>query len=425
MIKTTGEIVNAALNLSQIEASNMLSFSSITYLINSVYGRLYDYITQHSEDFGTIGSPQGLVGKVPHNMLKVRGVYKFDGIHNLDELERVDRKPEHGQYWLHGDTLICGGNESDQFILWYYPKAVTLTFACKPEPTNCVKLYENYLAEIKGSDISVINLDTAEELFYPYTGTIKELVLFKGRPVYLTDTNILYKDDGAIQNVLSLHQDKWGGYAYGYIHETEGKFKVGWDGAVEHFEGAFSHTLWGAQYYLENNVMLCAHRDEPDIWHDVTENFVSAGRVITNAVFSDPYIAVETGGWDGKDRQVRVTDGSYNWYTVRPLLRSCNLSDVSLIDFDHNDENGYGIICETTGQRLIMGFLPDTLLDYPRTIYFDWIEAELAKLFLIEARQEITTIDALASQYWTRLLEGAEREVSNSYRLKHRRGSRW
>jgi hypothetical protein len=104
------------------------------------------------------------------------------------------------------------------------------------------------------------------------------------------------------------------------------------------------------------------------------------------------------------------------------MIRQGNTPTVRIIDFDHNDENGYGVIYSVRGQKEIAGFLPDTVLDYPKTIYFDWLEAELAKLFMIEARQDASTIDALAAQYWERMLEGSERQTNYAYRLKDRRG---
>jgi hypothetical protein len=421
MIKTCGEIVNAALDLSQLDGSNMLTYARMIYLLNSAYGRLYDYITEQTEDWGSVQVEVGHRVEMPYDLLKVRGVYRWDGLKAADELERVDHEPEQGQFWLHGEELLCGGGPEERFILRYYPRPATITFPCKPEETEYDKIYDNYLAAVEDSAIRVVNLRNGEELFYPIVGTLKDFVLVHGNPVYLNDAGELRDGPSVLDQVAELFQDKWGVFAFGYAVNDGTKYRVGWDGVVSDWWGPWYHDLLGAKYRFEDGVILRAFYDEPDDWEDITDTIIDVDKnTITNVLFSSPYMVLELESKAEHTKSVIVV-GNDSQYTLRPMIRQGNTPPVKLIDFDHNDENGYGVIYSVRGQKEIAGFVPDTVLDYPKTIYFDWIEAELAKLFMIEARQDVEVIDALAGQYWTRLLEESERQVNYAYRLKDRR----
>jgi hypothetical protein len=423
MTKTCGEIVNAALDLSQLEGSNMLTYSRMIYLLNSAYGRLYDHITDQTEDWGSLQCEVSKRVEVPYDLLKVRGVYKLDGLNEGDELERVDHDPEPGQYWMRGEELICGGSPEDRFILRYYPSPPTITFPCKPEETEYEKIYDNHIAAVEDNAIRVVNLSNGEEIFHPFAGTLKDFVLVRGVPVWLDGANDLHGETGTIHNVAKLFQDKWGMFAYGYEMTDGARHAVSWSGDDAAWTGPWFHNLWEAKYRFENGAMLRAFYDDPDKWEDITETFVNVDRHrITDVVFSSPYMAIGIESKEGNEKAIMVVDDSNSKYMTRPMIRQGNTPPVTLIDFDHNDENGYGIIYSSRGRKEISGFAPDTALDYPKTIYFDWIEAELAKLFLIEARQDAGIVDALAEQYWKRVLEDSERQTNYAHKLKDRRG---
>jgi hypothetical protein len=422
MIKTCGEIVNAALDLSQLDGSNMLTYARMIYLLNSAYGRLYDYITEQTEDWGSRQVEVGHRVEIPRDLLKVRGVYRYDGMKAGDELERVDHEPEPGQYWLHGEELLCGGGPEERFLIRYYPRPATITYPCKPEETEYDKIYDNYLAAVEDSSIRVVNLRNGDELFYPVVGALKDFVLLRGVPVYLNEAGELRDGAAVVQSVVELFQDKWGVYAYGYALTDGTKHGVGWDGIVFNWLGPWYHDLLGAKLRFQDGSILRAFYDDPENWEDITDTIINVDKeTITDALFSNPYMVLVIEGKADKKKTVIVV-GNDSRYTLRPMIREGNTPPVKLIDFDHNDENGYGVIYSVRGQKEIAGFVPDTALDYPKTIYFDWLEAELAKLFLIEARQDVSVVDALTAQYWTRLTEESERQTNYAYRLKDRRG---
>ncbi|MDR1249009.1 MAG: hypothetical protein LBK63_06875 [Treponema sp.] len=423
MIKTCGEIVNAALDLSQLDGSNMLSYARIIYLLNSAYGRLYDYITRQTDDWGSKRVVVRHSVEIPRNLFKVRSVCHWDGSKEGSELESVDHEPGHGQYWLHGEELVCGGHPEETFMLRYYPRPVTLTYPCKPEETEYDKIYDNYIAAVEENAIRVVNLRNGDELFYPVEGTLTDFVLVRGVPAYLNDANELHDGTEIIPDVAELFQDKWGLYAYGYVLGDGTKHGVGWDGF--HFDCflPWYHDLWGAKYRYENGAILRAFYEEPNEWEDITNTFINTDKdTIANALFSSPYMMLELESKATKETTAMVFSND-SQYRLLPMIRQGNTPTIKLIDFDHNDENGYGVIYTVRGQKEIAGFVPDTSLDYPKTIYFDWLEAELAKLFMIEARQDVSVIDALTAQYWKRIEEGSERQMNYAYRLKDRRGA--
>jgi hypothetical protein len=424
VLKTCGEVVNAALDLSQLDGSNMLTYSRMIYLLNSAYGRLYDFITDQTEDWGSLQCVVSGRVEVPRDLLKVRGVYRWDGVKEGDEMARVDHEPENGQYWMHGEELICGGHPGETFLLRYYPEAATITFPCKPEPTEYVKIYDNYLASVEGSAIRVVNLRNGEDAYYDFTGTLIDFVLVHGVPAWLNDAHELHYGCDVVSDVAWLFQDKWGDFAFGYTLGNGDKYAVEWDGIRSLREGPWFHSLWDAKYRIEEGSILRAFYEEPDNWEDITDTIIDIDRQrIVGHLVSSPYLILSLESRESYMKTVIVMDNNNSRYEIRPMVRQGNTPPVKLIDFDHNDENGYGIIYTSRGQREIAGFTPDTALDYPKTIYFDWLEAELAKLFMIEARQDVSVIDALAGQYWSRLMEDAERQSNYAYKLRDRRGA--
>ncbi|GHU24598.1 hypothetical protein FACS1894172_09320 [Spirochaetia bacterium] len=434
MTHTTSEIVTSALELSQLAGSNILSYNRILYLVNSVYDRIYDFIVDKAEDYGSIDTIVHNAVEVPQDLLKIRGIYRL--IHRGgrlvegDEVERTDHEPRDGQYFLQGDTLFIGDYLKNQkYILRYYPKCKDLTIPRERIPVPYDHIYGMYASALVNGAFEIHDLkeDTFNTIIP--VGAVSEYILVNGLPIYLSG-NEVYDHTNAllVSDVQSLFQDKWSNYAYGYIDTAGDRFLVDWNGTTSSFdEEFFYHRLWGQRYRYDPETHELLH-DLQDYtiesgiieWIPAAPRLTLENYTLEKVIFSDPYIAEQLISNDGLSRMVRIVSEHDAW-EVKPLLRAGNTGSIELIDFDHNDQSGYGVIYELNGTREMIGFLPDTLLDYPRTAYYHYFEAELARLFLIEARQADQAIDQLATQYWAELVTSIAIQNNYAYRLKKRR----
>jgi hypothetical protein len=427
VIKTAQELINGATDLAQMSNSNMISYARSIALLNSAYSILHNHIVEMGEDWGTKELELRPRDRLPENLMKITGIYDKK---SKEEILRVDYIPGRGEYFIHGNNIDIGHKDSDRrYLMRYYERTPTVTFPSRRVKGDFVAISSNYAARLARDenmdeifevvDLRTRNFDVISTI--PIIAPPAKKVILTGRGLVYIDSTDTLRDTSPFQmgNVQDLTHDKHGKNRYSFM-QNDYWVHMGWDNGLSAGE-PFSHH-WGA-YNLSCTYADSQWRIYNNELYDVTSKYVPDGwELLSPFHVSYPYMTLDI----GRDTSYRTIVICHNGkqYDLFPRITYGQQQQAAVIDIDHNDKHGYGIIYKQEGATYIMGFAEDTIFDFPVTIYFDWIEAQLAMLFLIEARQQFQPFADLANSYWDIVTKRAERQINMAHKIKHRRGNR-
>lgn len=89
---------------------------------------------------------------------------------------------------------------------------------------------------------------------------------------------------------------------------------------------------------------------------------------VEKIVFDNTHIAVT---YDNGD--VYVVTADWNKVIINPYLYKGRYFKGKAVAICGDDSTGKGMLCESNGQLLYMSFVPDTVLDYPLNVFFEYL----------------------------------------------------
>lgn len=321
MQKSCREIIEQAKRLSQTQNSKAFDFSFIVSILNSVYAQLYNDLSAYSNGFIKYFEFTGNEADLPDDCYKVDSVFygDIDSPYIINQSSINNFIP--GTYYIENNVIkIIDKKDSKKITVKY--STIPLVLTCPDDPIDITSVFDTY----SGLE------------------------------------NIILDDDGFYFT--------YNGQAMYYNFEKE---------EAEEVTGLPARSIT-----FNNKSLIFDSVNQTVTWNgeDVTDYFAAKDLQtgedleIESMVWDNTHIAIQYNNWD-----LYVMTTNWNKVLVNPYLYKGRYFKSSfLYDICGNDFTGKGMIAEDgiSGKILYMDFVPDTVLDYPNSVFFDLIEDRVA-----------------------------------------------
>jgi hypothetical protein len=387
MTYRASEILYNALNLSQLNQTEALDWKRKITMFNTAFTTLWDKVISHEDDFVLQKIELPTPAQLPADLYSIRAVY-----HRNDQLRRCSTfgRLYSDQYRI-VDNAIETSTEISGITLYYNKKPPTITF-----PNNPVTLDHR---AYKMRHETVAYYDPADQLFhlediitgdqYTQTGNIAyEWDIFNGNVVQNVSGSLTINgtvvDTDVSDFIVNAYLD--------YKKADDTCWRVDYNNNLFRLPEfyTFAHYICGLPYTFENNIL---YQGDTEI------------ETYQKVIFADPYILVK--------------DLDNNWWVFVDGNKWRVESKGEVITASWNDENGYGIITQTPRETVLHSFYPDTVLDWPSTMYFDWLEAALAVDMRKQVEQDTSAFEAMKEERWAILQSHLNRNRGDAYKINN------
>jgi len=407
MRKRFSEVVQSALNLTQINESEVLDWSRKVGMGSSAMRSVWDTILRHDDNFQlqsfTFAGSEPV--ELPEDLYTIRHVVDRNG----EPLRRQDGFTRLGshEYRVVNTSIQTGGSGPTTVIYTHRPPDLTMNIPPAYLSRDVLKINHQYLAQNIGSMIILIDLARDEEVFRYEIGELSVLkwdVTVDGNIVLLNENELLIYD-GRVEeyiyqrlNVSDFFLDNSAYAVYRTIDDSihELDYSLGSKHVMRPF-----YPVWGDVYVRLNNNIIQYARPLDATWIDYEYNADSLvvdknGKYIYFTIDNNPYCRSQTRRWTPE------------------------INGVQEISSAAERGDGFNCIVYQARKYSINNIYPDTILDYPNTAYFDLLEAKIAEEMLVQLRQDVTEIRAMRLEREATLASMLARNKSDSYRVKNR-----
>jgi hypothetical protein len=426
------EIIRLALTMSQIQNTDALSWRDKIDMLNQSYVRLYDDINNSGDIYYSKemdlskpepGNPHRI--KLPKDFWKLllvgcRGT--------LGEIIPIERAPNAGQYFsgykiVNNEIIFNNPFAPLPLVVKYIPQPQTIQY-----PRPAVRLPGNATqaaydsvnnAVILGSagQITVIDNGSGNTVNKPIDG--QYILAVSAGIIYVVKANGIYCFDYEGTELYSLS-----GTFDLYAHA------IGWEpGIIVSTDGVTSKFMFDPMLADQSEPVA-----SPDYWNYMNGTItktVSDG--VTSFVYEDEEVRDITAYFDGADSYVIADPFIYvnkgGDVTVYERLEETAIGPAIIggggrkgivLGAEINNESGYGVIYRDyyTGLNLL-GFADDTVMNYPKNIFFDFLTADLAVKFRIACDIPTGELPALADDYLSTLMKGLSQDAYMAQRINN------
>jgi len=436
MIKRrASEIIRLALNISQTQNTDALSWRDCIDMLNQSYIRLYSELNNSGDLYYSkeIDFKNGTSDKIklPKDFWKLLEIGYRSAIKG--GLIPIERAPNSGQYFsgykiINNELIFDNHFMPGELVVRYIPQPQTITFPkaglqiagkavqAAYDSFNDVIVLGNAgnITVINRSNGSVLNKDMSEIVTNPISGDLSVIlspyVLAVSREIiYIVKETGIDMYDFNLNMITAAYKGNFDLYAH----------SIGWE------EGIIVKMNNVTKKFIAGNEPI----DSKDYWNFMdgevvksdssyvfqTENEVLViSEIFENAdsyVIADPYIYINRNGSPKVYDNFEPTD-------LAPALVGRGTRKGIVIGAEINNETGYGVIFKDffTGLNMV-GYAADTVLNYPNNLFFDWLAADLAVKFRIALDIPTNELPALAADYWDTLMKGISRDAYKSQRI--------
>jgi hypothetical protein len=425
-------------------------------MLNTAYSRIYAELVSSLDNFGTreirVDS-----GSVLPKLLKTYDIYSIEG-GDPRRLQRANGiEPEKNEYLIVDGTIYFNPSNTNEKRIRFQPQPVSITYPVEPQLCQASKINRNIVGFYNetAKKFVLTNVVNNAQVVYDMLGASDpvEWFIYSTSVVYLTADHVCYFGGDSQQSVSqigTLFQDRGSGYAFSVINQADNfRWDYSFDGLIskayswDSSSGASpEYQLWyviGNDHFrfdeaVQRIYRLNKQRDwannvdvytETDITHlfyprEYTEDFREVG--FKRVIFNEPYVVVA------------YDDGSIwcfhrDWLnTLSNFRRELNyrlnwhesvakFPHYELIDFDASEDSGLGCIYRCYGSQWLGGFTPDTALDFPLSVYYDWLKSELTWRMLLKARQPLGEFKNEADDYWQWLVAMKTRDINAAWKI--------
>lgn len=385
------EVIKNAFTLSQLGDTSAFNWSRKVTLLNSSFCALWDKVINSSDDF--------IVSRVylHNNDFLPEDLYSIRALRDVTRnavLERVrDRElPDTESYRIINNILQT---KADLVELEYYRSPPTITIpneVINLTGTN-YKIDKGTLVKKELGNYTIINLDLDEADEFTGIANVKQWDYLGNLLVELDTVNNLYINGILIsENVEYFVKDIFIEYK---IINNNNNYRVLYDGTSQVIDKpAGSYTVNDSLYRFNNGFLQTWINNE---WTNVSDT------LFTNVLFANPYILTEqNGAWFNFFENTRIVLGA-----------------GKIISASWDEITGYGLVKQFPGKMELHSFYPDTELDYPNSLYFDWLEAAIALDAKKQVEQNTQYLEQIAEQRWARLLSQMSRNRADSFKIRN------
>ena len=415
MQKRFSEVAQSALNITQINESEVVDWSRKVGMGSSAMRSIWDTIITHEDSFQiysfTFTGTEPV--ELPGNLYTIRDVVDRNG----DSLRRTEGFTLLGshEYRIVNTSIQTGGQGPTTVIYTQRPPDLTMNIPPAYVSRDVLKLNHQYLGQSTGHIIILIDLERDEEVFRYEIESLavsKWDVTVDGNIILLSGNELLIYD-GRVEDPFIFQAS---GVKDFFLDSSN--YAVYLTGDDEVFE---------VDYNLDS---LTASRPFAPKW---TNLYVRLnGSTIQYTIMGGVIDGDESGGWinyqDDVEELIADKNGKYIYYTVggQQFAASATrtwipeMKNVKEISSKAERGEGFNCIVYQARKYSINNIYPDTILDYPNTAYFDLLEAKMAEELMVQLRQDVSDIRAIRVEREATLLSMLSRNKADSFRIKNR-----
>ena len=314
MQKTSLELIKQATKLANCQNSEAFDFAFKVQLLNNVYANVYNDLCGLSNYFiryFTFTKESDLPPDCNKVMMVFRG--SKDNPYVLSQSSPNNFIP--GDYIIENNTIRVIDKLAGEVTVKYSALPLLLTAPEEPKELTLVSPVQ-YLYQ----DDDYLYYLSDDTKYYKYSFEDKE------------NTEVAQADVPVISNLFNN---------YPLVTTTEGDFitKVEWNG-----------------------------NDITDYFSAYDNNTGEAIRPV-NMVWDNTHIAITY-----ENHDVYVMTADFEKAQINPWLIKGRYFKASAVSIFADDEKGTGLICEVNNKVYFMSFVPDTILEYPENVFFEYIE---------------------------------------------------
>lgn len=410
MIQKASRIVEKALELADMADSHVISYKEEVEYLAQAWKYVNEKCIQHGVKYfyGHVPVASGL-NVLPWDFSQIDSIRTRDGY----QLPRHtnDMPDGFGSYDIVGNNLQIYGAIPQTLEMYYWKKPIELTFPAPKQQVDLpftewpekYSLYGDYIVYVEGSDLIVFNLKRNEEVHRESMNDVDVLDIQCGKGTYYLKTSynnttvhsiVSYKnqyvkqeEDNAAENkywqVIYLENDM---QALGYFHLEDDDEKYldiyKWDSStpitikVDTSVADPGNILYardhlyclsdGKVYDLTTGELLDEDSDHKFLRFYI--NWESAPTLVTNR----KYIWKVNG-----DIYTEELDTEYPIVTVIKL----------------DNDTGYGLLTTDSTDTFVESHIPDTELDFPSTLMYEFLSYYLAYLYQLKLGVDTTSME--------------------------------
>ena len=314
MQKTSLELIKQATKLANCQNSEAFDFAFKVQLLNNVYTNIYNDLTGYSNYFiryFTFEKESDLPPDCNKVMMVFRG--SKDNPFILSQSSPNNFIP--GDYIIENNTIRVIDKLAGEVTVKY--SAIPLLLTAPEEPKEI---------ELITPDEFLFQDD--DYLYYLSTDTKYYKYSFEDK----TNEEVLESDVPVFDHLFNNN----------YLTVTEN-------------DGIITQVLWNAT-------------DVTDYFSAYDNNTGASIRPV-KMVWDNTHIAIT---YENNDVYVMTAD--WNKVQINPFLIKGRYFKAEAVSIFADDEKGTGLICKFNNKYWFMSFVPDTVLEYPENVFFEYIE---------------------------------------------------
>jgi hypothetical protein len=402
--------------MAQIQNTDALSWLNKKDLLNQAFVSLYDDLNSFG-DMYFVRETCLSDGELPPDVFKLIFVGRFNGIDLIPLPRAPNSSPFSGGYRIINDKLQLPANVPLPVIIRYIPEPETITF-----PREGIMIPGKADQALYDAARDVLFLGTAEKI------TITDRRSGETYTVDVTDPYVMAVSNGILYVVTGSGIAK-----FDYTAEPLGTFlgtfdlythAIGWeDGIIVRKNGNYrrygpeglsvSPDYWNYDDgKIEREGDSFIYHDSLDRTQDITSFFYGAESI----VIASPYIFVNRA--DGTIR------GFYGLEEMEQEKREGRTQRGVVLACDPG-ESGYGVVFRDFQSGLwLKGYSENTLMDYPRNIFFDALVVDMAIRMRTSLDQATGELPAMLDDYRETLMKSISRDGFSPARIQNVYGGR-
>jgi hypothetical protein len=395
------EIIKRALVLADIPNSQNLTYKDLNQYLNQAWRHLNQQIINHAIKYFYDEVDVGVgYNDLPWDFYQIDCIKTYNGYilpRHTNDMTDFDTS-----YDIIGNQLRIY-NALGSVKMYYWKKPVTLTFPAKkrevvlPIDINSINvwdIYDNRLVYVLDNSVHVYNLkeDTDNVILDEGTAITK---LVAGNGCFYLEAEADNISVKAISSYKGNLLDRSSNETSSYIKTEDNSVFISTyaDNALSVHNWKSNETEDYTVYPVENT----------------TDTVIFKGEVYTAANGNVYNISKETNNEVGKGTKLNVADWEDDIaiLTDRQLIWTNN-DKVFTEDLDIKNkvlniikadaDTGYGMLTTDGTDFFIESWMPDTLLDFPSTVMYDFIAYYLAYLFALRLGLEVVNIEKALTQ---------------------------
>lgn len=390
------DVVKRALSLADMSNSQVVDYEETNKYLNQAWTNVCQKCINHGIKY-FYDEVEVTVGynELPWDFYQIDAIQSEYG-YNLPKHTRSDpeNKPS---YDIIGNKLFIYGSIVPSLKMKYWKKPITLTWPNKAIKIDSLPLYDSvsfydtkmvyslnneiHVYDLKTEEDetietvdSVINLVAGRGMFYVkavLNGVLKSVICsYKGNVLktYTDSEEPLF-----IYSPVILDDNSLGAYSV-----TDGNILVeDWKGNTKLVENVTT-TLEGETLY-ENSSLGYFVSKNGKIVDVLTDEDVTDGAFLRNCTF--------------EDRPALLSDKTITFFSDDDKFEEgIDITNKVIAILKADENTGYGYITTDGTDYFIESWLPDTLLDFPSSLMFDYLAYQMAYYYSLRLGLEMTNI---------------------------------